>query len=511
MRGKSTADQFGQALAQLLVAQQSIGILTSEKSADQSVKSFSDSAIYRSQNVTLDSISQTRVSQAYASFQQTTDEKQLAQLKQSILQGPISSCQKLMDKWPKVSYSLDEFIMYALDKSNNRYLKASCQDEFFIPIKNVYIDVDVDAAISNGIISENQRAQAKNRIYWSLSGGYILKSDLAVLDILRNYKWDRAIYFASRGQGLQANKNLQKFLQGEGLTFKLTPVNFGGRPGVNLEKMLDLVGVGDGENEGGFKWGNMNGEGVLVDYYTLRMVYNLRIQFKDFVEQLIDAGRSEDAVKVLDKVFEVMPIDNGQVPYDDICFYLATYYFEAYGKLPESSEFKVKSLENGKALLSKLAQYKAGEIKHYLNQDAESIYFSSMFSEWGKNIQLLELLRGAYEDYVGDNETSIQEELNMISQEYNLSIQNVKTQEEANQLNATFTAKRNKIFEERGNEDKSYFKTECFEGTNVIEIMSASKERYLELMNNTELKDKYEKRFNNPQTFSQTVKSLWEI
>ena len=28
----------------------------------------------------------------------------------------------------------------------------------------------------------------------------------------------------------------------------------------------------------GFDWGNMKGEGVLVDYYTMRMVQNLRLQ-----------------------------------------------------------------------------------------------------------------------------------------------------------------------------------------------------------------------------------------
>ena len=49
----------------------------------------------------------------------------------------------------------------------------------------------------------------------------LYKADLAVLDILANYNWDRAIYFASV-VGMQSNEYLNKYMQGEGMTFKLT-------------------------------------------------------------------------------------------------------------------------------------------------------------------------------------------------------------------------------------------------------------------------------------------------
>ena len=76
-------------------------------------------------------------------------------------------------------------------------------------------------------------------------------------------------------------------------------------------------------------WGNMKGEGVLVDYYTMRMVQNLRLQMMKLSDQLISENRYDEAVEVLDLCFEEMPVENQQVPADDICYYLCSNYYEA--------------------------------------------------------------------------------------------------------------------------------------------------------------------------------------
>ena len=77
---------------------------------------------------------------------------------------------------------------------------------------------------------------------WTLSGGVIYKSDLAVLDLLANYKWDRSIYFASL-HGLQANSGLKNYLSAEGLAFKLVPINYGQNGGVNIEKTMNYLWI----------------------------------------------------------------------------------------------------------------------------------------------------------------------------------------------------------------------------------------------------------------------------
>ena len=113
------------------------------------------------------------------------------------------------------------------------------------------------------------------------------------------------------------------------MTFKLTPLEFGGNGGLNSSKMVDLMTTGydlklpnDSIRKVNFLWGNMHQEGVLVDYYTMRMVQNIRLQIMKLTDALIKENKMQEAVAILDTTFKIMPIENNQVPADDICFYL---------------------------------------------------------------------------------------------------------------------------------------------------------------------------------------------
>ena len=68
-----------------------------------------------------------------------------------------------------------------------------------------------------------------------------------------------------------------------------------------------------------FAYGNMQDSDVFVDYYTLRMVRNIRFQFSGFASELIDNARNatdsivrqekfKKAEEILDRCFEVMPL-----------------------------------------------------------------------------------------------------------------------------------------------------------------------------------------------------------
>ena len=73
----------------------------------------------------------------------------------------------------------------------------------------------------------------------------------------------------------------------------------------------------------------MKEKGVLVDYYTMRMVQNIRLHLMKLTDELIIEGKKEDAIAILDKTFEVLPFEGNQVPAGDICFYLCANYFDA--------------------------------------------------------------------------------------------------------------------------------------------------------------------------------------
>ncbi|MBM78064.1 MAG: hypothetical protein CL846_06240 [Crocinitomicaceae bacterium] len=220
-------------------------------------------------------------------------------------------------------------------------------------------------------------------ISWRISGGYATKADLAVIDILSNYNWDRPICFASTA-GMGANKKLAKYTQTEGLVHKLVPIisdpNGGG---FNVEKTYKLLTSGYGLNkpEGvdsvSFLWGNMNESGVLVDDYSLNHVVALRYSAYRTSAYLLQQGEREKAIAVLDNVFEKMPIENNQVPIKSAAVNaLCSIYYKAGEK------------EKGDKIAKTLSKYLISEINFFLNQNEH--FLINYAYQWGEALKQLD-------------------------------------------------------------------------------------------------------------------------
>lgn len=407
-----------------------------------------------------------------------------------ILENP-----KKKDKY----YSAKEAMEFILDDNHFMDNGQTCNKENYIDFRGIYIPVDKEAALKHGIITKEQLPKVADTIKWTLKGSVLYKSDLAVLDLLSNYKWDRPIYFASLSeQGLQANYRLAKYMQSEGLAFKITPIDFGNGGGVNFDKMYNLMM----DKENGFQWGNMKGEGVLVDYYTMRMVYNLRVQIMKFTEDLITAGENQMAIDVLDRAFEEMPIENSQVAVDDICFYLCANYYDAGAK------------EKGDALAVKLAQEKLDEIAYYVAQD--DYFFNMMYPEFGKAMQQIEILRTAANS---DAMMKHQAKLQALDSEYQSKIQELKMEamsgaltqpeieQKQQQIVSDILAKQQEIESQGINapDDQAIgFKQIGFlEQTNFVEVMKKAKDKFIKTQNI------YRPFYREAKNFPRSFINLW--
>jgi hypothetical protein len=301
----------------------------------------------------------------------------------------LTKASKSISKWPERWYSAQQAIDFISDDRNKKFQSFSCNNESYLNFNNIYLEVNQENALKNGIIDS---ADLKNPNYrpvlkWALKGSMLYKADLAVLSLLANYQWERPIYFASI-MGMQANRYLQKHMYCEGLTYKLSPVEYGGTGGTNINKMVQLFKGeyvlkkrNNQKDSIRFLWGNMKEKGVLVDYYTMRMVQNIRLQMMKLSDQLIAENRYDEAVDILNLCFREMPVENEQVPADDICYYLCSNYFEAGDTL--------KGNEIGK----KLAELQLQRLNHFASMDKE--HLSYVWSELGKALFNVEMLREA--------------------------------------------------------------------------------------------------------------------
>jgi len=131
-----------------------------------------------------------------------------------------------------------------------------------------------------------------------------------------------------------------------------------------------------------FEWGNLNKPGIYFNEDIRRITLNYRNIFTSLAEQLIEENKIDSAVRVLDRVMEMLPEEN--IPYNVPNLFIAESYFAAGSKIKENAKRKEiyenqgnKELEKGKAISKRLLELNDQNLKYY-------------FSFTGKQANLLE-------------------------------------------------------------------------------------------------------------------------
>lgn len=194
----------------------------------------------------------------------------------------------------------------------------------YFPTKRMRIPVDKEKVLKNGTVSKKSADTIVSSIDWEINKNVITKNELMVLDLLAHNNWERPIYFAVT-TGSDSYLNLENYFQLEGLAYRLVPIksNLEQQPqGMRVETSIMYDNI---MNK--FKWGGMDKPGNYFDENIQRMATNMRIQMGTLAASLIEEGKKDSAIKVLDKCIEVMPDEN--VPYDATLFSVAVAYYQA--------------------------------------------------------------------------------------------------------------------------------------------------------------------------------------
>ena len=108
----------------------------------------------------------------------------------------LTKASKSISKWPERWYSAQQAIDFISDDRNKKFQSFSCNNESYLNFNNIYLEVNQENALKNGIIDS---ADLKNPNYrpvlkWALKGSMLYKADLAVLSLLANYQWERDLF-----------------------------------------------------------------------------------------------------------------------------------------------------------------------------------------------------------------------------------------------------------------------------------------------------------------------------
>ena len=230
--------------------------------------------------------------------------------------------------------------------------------ESYLPTGKFSIPVNRSLVQQNGIVKDMENVI--DELTFDITKNYVLKGDLAVMDIIANNIWERPIYFAVTVRN-ESLLGLDSYLQMEGLGLKIVPVNTGkdplvpgvlGKGRVDADKVYDNV-----MNK--FMWGNFDKYELFVDKSYAPSVQSHRYMMLRAIQEFLRRGENAKAIELCDKYFEAFP--NMNFPYD----YNAFYFIQSYVRAGAMDKAK----KHGLILAQETAEY----LNFYQSLDPEDL------------------------------------------------------------------------------------------------------------------------------------------
>jgi hypothetical protein len=271
---------------------------------------------------------------------------------------------------------LKEAVDFVADDNPATKLQQA-ENAAYIPKKVLSFKVDKEAVIRNKVVRPQDYDKIVDTITIDLSDrSYLSKDEMMILDLLATNNWERPIYWAIT-VGRNKYMNLENYFQVEGFAYRLVPIKSQSQPdrlmfgNVASDIMYDNI-----MNK--FKWGNMNDPKVYIDENNMRMMTNVTNSFNRLATTLIDEGKKDSAIAVIDRCMELIPIRIAPPGYFTI--ELAGNYFRA------------GATEKGKQLLEQVFNSFNDDLSYYFSLDRKFIASKSVNEEIQRTIFFLQIV-----------------------------------------------------------------------------------------------------------------------
>lgn len=193
----------------------------------------------------------------------------------------------------------------------------------FFPSRNLFLPVNKKLIEEKKVVSNQYLDKVVDTMFWRIPTNYILKDGLFLMDLMATNEWERPVYFAITVSS-ETYQNLDKYFQIEGLTYRIVPIESkreSGRYGnVDTERMYkNLMNV--------YQYRSISDPKVYINENSSRIVSNYRNIFGRLARGLVEEGKKDSAIVVLDKCMEVVPPEN--VPFNFFALSLIEMYYQA--------------------------------------------------------------------------------------------------------------------------------------------------------------------------------------
>lgn len=271
--------------------------------------------------------------------------------------------------------------------------------------KQAYIPVDRAKVLAAEKLDPNDTTIViPERIPVDLNRDYLLKDDLAVLDIITSNMFDRPVYFAVTCQPSKLF-GMQDFLKLEGLSLRFTPVRAPSDPTygiigsgrVDAEKVYDNV-----MNK--FRWGNFDKYNLYVDRSYAPSIQSTQLIIRRTAMQMVQTGDTTRALQLVDKYFQAFPHMN--FPYDYRTMYMLDVLLQA------------KAYTKAKPHLNILAKQTEQYMRFYTSIDPATLE-TSFRDDYAMYTRLMDDLQRIAKE---NNDTAFAKELETKFQPYKVTV-----------------------------------------------------------------------------------------
>ncbi len=195
----------------------------------------------------------------------------------------------------------------------------------FLPSRDFHITVDKNKVLETGTVKPEDADKIVDRVNMHIGKSVIGKSEMAVLNMIAANNWERPIYI-DHSLLYTGSIYFLDYLQFEGLAYRLVPIRTP-RQGMNYGRIDADILHDKVMNK--FVWGNVNDPNIHMDEYNRKQIniMQTRYMFARLSEALIQEGKKDEAIKVIDRMFELFP--NDIIPYTFDSFPAVEQYYRA--------------------------------------------------------------------------------------------------------------------------------------------------------------------------------------
>ena len=237
-------------------------------------------------------------------------------------------------------YSINNLIKVLSDE------KSIHSDEgrqtLYAPGAKYFIKAPENEIMYYKVLGDTDKDNIVPEMKFTIGGGYIIRGDIATLDIIAENRWQRPIYFSITSPGVIPTA-LGQYFQNEGLAYRLLPKNISSE-NEDEEKFINSTLLYKNLMEK-FTWAEDVHEKPQKDVLSVRMEENLKNIYMSLVDKLIDEQKIDLAGKVIEHVYVMFPLDIYPYSIEDLRTADAFFKLEEFDKACNILEQAVKNEE----------------------------------------------------------------------------------------------------------------------------------------------------------------------